>query len=232
VQTSDRRQRRRFNVTLNLHYSALPNGAPPIRGVGTTENISSSGLLFRCSDDALRAGAPVILHLMWPNSAQNVGDIRLWISGYIVRVTPPNIAIAISTHDFRRGDGERPSDTTLRVRNPGRRPLVLVVDTDDVYRVVMTALLPYKYPVMPVDVDVARYLLGTDRSNVGLLITSRLEELEDCSVRVPIVYTGPKRAQYPFENVVAVPKPLKYRLLRPVLVSVLLKSDQPAAAAY
>ncbi len=229
MEATDRRQRQRFNVALDLQYSALANGAPPVRGVGVTENVSSSGLLFRCNDDALRVGAPVIMHLMWPKSAQDAVEIRLLISGYIVRVAPPRVAIAIGTHDFKRGDSERPSDTALRVRNPGPRPLVLVVDTDDVYRVVVTALLPYKYPVMPVDVDVAKYLLSSDSSNVGLLITSRLSELEHCNVRVPVIYTGKKRSQYPFENVIAVPKPLKYRLLRPVLVSVLLKSDEPAA---
>ena len=225
MEASERRRHQRFNVKLDLEYAVLPRSTPPIRGVGTTTNISSSGLSFGCKDEAIQVGAPVIMDVMWPKPSAESEPIRLWVSGFVVRVIPPSVAVSISTHHFKREDPKQVPPTGFR--DPGSRPLVIVIDTKDVYRVVTTTLSPYKYVVLVAEPGVAKNLLKAEQSTVGLLVTNHVEEVELYRGRVPIVYTGEAPLQCSSVDVLVVPKPMKHRKLRLALASALLKMGEP-----
>jgi hypothetical protein len=216
----ERRQRRRYNITLSLEYFVPFRTASPVRGGGVTENISSSGLLFRCADDTLHLGTHLMAELEWPTPPRNGGAIRLSMSGYVVRITSPKVAVAIGMHYFKHGTPEDSLDGAPGLGDrrggldPGTRPLVLVVEGEALYRFVAAMLSRYEYPVAHVSVGTAQTLLRAEQSQVGVLITDRIEEFEDFKGRVPIIYTGGERTLSLSRDVIVVGKPVKYRSFR------------------
>ena len=55
---TDRRENRRYEIRLPLHYRVSEKGAPPRSGSGNTCDLSTGGLSFRC-----RRALPVGTHI-------------------------------------------------------------------------------------------------------------------------------------------------------------------------
>lgn len=86
----ERRGKARYPIRLKVRYSSA---AAVNLGIGYTENISSSGLLFRCPD-YLSLGTPILLELAWP------GPRRLAARGRVVRSDSASVAIQFSQYWF------------------------------------------------------------------------------------------------------------------------------------
>jgi hypothetical protein len=98
--SSERRINRRYNLHLPLHYRVARRGLPPITGLGTTRDVSSMGLSFRCRR-ALPIGSHVELSIEWPARHGEDGAIELHVSGQIVRSDGGKISVAMSSRQFR-----------------------------------------------------------------------------------------------------------------------------------
>ena len=94
--TYERRGHRRFPVPLKLQYTL--KSAPG--GIGEVTDISSSGLLFQCSQH-LRVGEPINVSLAWPFLVNSHCPIQLCISGRIVRSDGFGTALEIRHYEFR-----------------------------------------------------------------------------------------------------------------------------------
>jgi len=222
VGSTERRRRRRFNIALGLRYSVPVKNAPALQGEGFTENISSSGLLFRSSSGALAVGTFIAINLDWPRPAEEGDTIRLSMSGRVIRADPPDMAVVIGWHGFQR---EREPEVTAAkapaAARHGNRAPVLVVGADPLYRFVAAMLSRYEYPVIHLDLSTAMDAVNAKRK-IGLLITNQVEGMEAFHGRVPILYTGDagELADYPSE-VMVLEKPYKYRSFHAMVKRVL-----------
>ena len=93
---------RRFPLRQPLRYRAA--GAAEWH-TGDTENISCSGVLFRCQD-ALLPYTPVEVTLRLPHQLCGEASLNLFCSGYVTRLVQPESAqtrsaLAIAFIDFR-----------------------------------------------------------------------------------------------------------------------------------
>lgn len=220
--TTERRRRQRFNIVLDLRYSVPLRNAPSLRGRGVTENISSSGLLFRCDSGTPTVGTVIAINLDWPRPAQGRDMICLYMSGRVIRVNPPDVAVAIGSHGFKRDSEDDALENPSGKPDPGSRPIVLVVDTDPLYRFAAAMLSRYGYPVVHADASVAQSLLKAEQPPVGLLITDQIEEFEDVKGRVPILYTGHSTlVSGDSGGIIVLGKPLEYRPFRTAVKRVL-----------
>src|SRR5581483_5741837 len=62
---SDRRDRRRYNIDLNVHYKVVHQYQVCQKGTGKTVNFSGGGVAF-ATGDVLRPGSTVELAIAWP----------------------------------------------------------------------------------------------------------------------------------------------------------------------
>ena len=68
---------------------------------GTTVNISSGGLLIKCSDDAVKIGGHVNVRITnWPNSSRNNSEVVLMIEGAVVRNWTGYVAVRRMRYKF------------------------------------------------------------------------------------------------------------------------------------
>jgi hypothetical protein len=90
---------RRYPIALDVQYRSS-RGRGVRRGLGTTVNVSSRGVLFQ-SDDPLPAGSPVELTMSWPFLLEGVCPLKLVMRGRVVRSDSRGIAVRASEHEFR-----------------------------------------------------------------------------------------------------------------------------------
>jgi PilZ domain len=68
---------------------------------GTTVNISSGGLLMKCSHDSLKIGWRVKVRLTnWPNPSGKKSQVTLIMDGAVVRDSPEYIAVRRIRYEF------------------------------------------------------------------------------------------------------------------------------------
>ena len=97
---SDRRDNRRYEIRLPLHYSVSQKGAMPRSGSGTTCDLSTGGLSFRCRR-ALPVGTHIEMSVEWPPRFGDIYPIDLVMTGFIVRSTGGRTAVRVSSRKFR-----------------------------------------------------------------------------------------------------------------------------------
>jgi hypothetical protein len=96
VAGSNRREQRRFPLTLKLTYS-LKSGE---HGSGELSNMGSSGLLFHCGHRFVK-GELIKVSLEWPYLLDGSCPLQLCVHGRVLRSEDSGTAIATMKHEFR-----------------------------------------------------------------------------------------------------------------------------------
>jgi len=91
----ERRHDCRFPVAVPLEYSS-----PSHRGHAVTANLSSHGVLIETAD-LLRIGELIQLSLLWPNLLDEQHQLRLEITGVVLRRTTTGVAVSLAGGAFR-----------------------------------------------------------------------------------------------------------------------------------
>lgn len=92
----DRRTTRRFPIELAAELCISET-----RFHGTTVNISSGGLLIKCSHDSIKVGERVRVRITnWPNSKGQNSDVALIMEGNVVRDSTGYLAIRRTRFEF------------------------------------------------------------------------------------------------------------------------------------
>src|SRR4051812_18005279 len=95
----DRRDKRRFELTLPVHFRASIDGATSRWGIGTIQDISSGGISFRCRRE-FPAGARLEMIIDWPAARTDRSPVSLHASGLVLRSRGTKTAIRITSHHF------------------------------------------------------------------------------------------------------------------------------------
>jgi hypothetical protein len=102
---TDRRTHHRYDLHLPVHYRVTQRGYLPLEGSGTTREMSSSGLSFRCRR-ALPLGGHVELVIEWPAHGENTGPLELVITGIVIRSEGGRSAVRVTSKRFRPASAE------------------------------------------------------------------------------------------------------------------------------
>lgn len=100
VTRSDRRRTDRFPLNCELVYRMSGKRLGHEQGSGTTIDISSGGVLFRC-DRPLMPGKRIEMAISWPARLDNHCSLKLVARGRIVRTEGERAAVAIQQYEFR-----------------------------------------------------------------------------------------------------------------------------------
>ena len=96
---NERRSARRFPIELDLLYRATGKRDRRFAGAGKTENISSSGILFR-TEQALEPDLNIEASIAWPVRLQSEVPLKLRVRGRVVRTEPGAAVLAIQQYTF------------------------------------------------------------------------------------------------------------------------------------
>ncbi len=92
----ERRKRRRFPIELPAELCIRE-----MRFQGTTVNISSGGLLMKCSHDSVKLGKRVKVRITnWPNPSGKKSDVTLIMEGAVVRDSTGHLAVRRTKYEF------------------------------------------------------------------------------------------------------------------------------------
>jgi hypothetical protein len=97
---TDRRVNRRYDLRLPLHYRVAQKGRMPCAGSGTTCDLSTAGLSFRCRRP-LPTGSHIELMVDWPSKFADLYPIELQLTGFIVRSHNGKIGVRVTSRKFR-----------------------------------------------------------------------------------------------------------------------------------
>lgn len=102
VMHGDQRTANRYNLQLDLSYRVfLKAGWVGLSGTGRTVNISTRGILFRCSA-VLVPGMSIELVLRWPVLLESIHRLELVARGKICRSTEEGTAVRVMYLELRR----------------------------------------------------------------------------------------------------------------------------------
>jgi hypothetical protein len=96
----ERRYARRYEIRLPLRYRVSERGNMPLAGSGTTCDLSTSGLSFRCRRP-LPVGGHIEVLIDWPPRFGDRYPIELQITGFVVRNEGGRIGVRLNSHRFR-----------------------------------------------------------------------------------------------------------------------------------
>jgi hypothetical protein len=97
---SERRRSRRYPVHLPLHYRISRRGTIPCTGSGSTRDIGTDGVCFRCRR-VLPVGSHIELIVDWPARQADGRPTELQLTGFVVRSDGSRTAVRITSHRFR-----------------------------------------------------------------------------------------------------------------------------------
>ena len=95
----DRRASRRYHLHLPIHYRISDRGSTVFEGTGTTTDMSTTGLSFRCRKP-LPVGAHVELAIDWPPPAGEPHRVELQATGFIIRGDRGKFGVRVHSHRF------------------------------------------------------------------------------------------------------------------------------------
>ena len=98
--TTDRRTSRRYDVRLPLHYRVSNKGYMALAGTGTTREVSSSGLSFRCRRP-LPVGSHIELTIDWPARYNQEKPMELVVTGIVSRSDGGRTAVRLTSKRFQ-----------------------------------------------------------------------------------------------------------------------------------
>jgi hypothetical protein len=96
----DRRLNQRFGVHIPIHFRVSQRGAMSRWACGTTGDLSSNGVRFRCRKP-LPVGAHIEMVIDWPAKQEGVRLIHIHATGFIVRSTGNEAAVRMNSCRFQ-----------------------------------------------------------------------------------------------------------------------------------
>lgn len=96
----DRRGNSRFPIVRDLRYRLLSSKINPEWGVGTTLDISSSGILF-AAETPLPPGRRLEISISWPAQLNGKCAMKLVARGRIMRTRGKEVAVQMDKYEFR-----------------------------------------------------------------------------------------------------------------------------------
>ena len=110
---ADRRNRRRYDIDLNLQYKIVRQYQVCQSGTGKTINFSGGGVAFE-TRDAIKPGSSIELSIAWPVMLNSTCPLKLVLTGKVVRSDAALTAVRMERYEFRT-QGAR----TLQLRAVG-----------------------------------------------------------------------------------------------------------------
>ena len=108
---SERREKQRFVLVHTIRFRLSAKQPTSRWAVGTIQDMSSSGVSFRCRRP-LPLGGHLELIVDWPASLGNHRLVSLHASGFVVRSSRTKAAVRITSHRFQVV--EWPADSDMR----------------------------------------------------------------------------------------------------------------------
>ena len=105
-ETTDRRISHRYEIHLPVHYRVSQRGFMGLSGSGTTRELSSTGLSFRCRR-ALPVGGHLELAIEWPARSSDEKPLELVITGIIIRSDGGRTAVRLTSKRFRAAEAQQ-----------------------------------------------------------------------------------------------------------------------------
>jgi hypothetical protein len=103
----ERRRSKRYNLKADLHYLALDAGNQPRIGEGRSDNMSSTGLLFRSNAPLPNDWRCCAVALKWPaRPPEREAPPLMILFGYPVRTEHSEVALSVSHHIFLRMEAD------------------------------------------------------------------------------------------------------------------------------
>jgi c-di-GMP-binding flagellar brake protein YcgR len=99
-QNSDRRTHRRYDIHLPVQYRVSQRSTMPIAGTGTTCDLSTGGLSFRCRR-SLPVGSHIELAVEWPAMYGDTQAMELQVTGFVIRSEGNRTGVRVNSHRFR-----------------------------------------------------------------------------------------------------------------------------------
>jgi PilZ domain len=96
----NRRFNQRYGVRIPIHFRVSERGAMSRWGSGTTGDLSSNGVRFRCRKP-LPVGAHIEMVIDWPSKQEGIRPIHLRATGFIVRSTRNETAVRMNSCRFQ-----------------------------------------------------------------------------------------------------------------------------------
>jgi c-di-GMP-binding flagellar brake protein YcgR len=100
LDTTERRETRRYDLHLPIHYRVSQKGTITRWGTGTTREISTSGLSFR-TRKPLPVGSHVEMIVDWPAKYSEEQPMDLQLTGFVVRSDGSRTAVRVTSRRFR-----------------------------------------------------------------------------------------------------------------------------------
>ena len=97
---TDRRSNRRYELRLPLHYRVSHRESMSLAGTGTTRELSSVGLSFRCRRP-LPVGSHIELTIDWPALYDQVKPMELVVTGIVARSDGGRTAVRLTSKRFQ-----------------------------------------------------------------------------------------------------------------------------------
>lgn len=107
---NERRVKSRYRLELNARYHTLA-GVVPVAGVGTTVNVSSSGMLLSCPGN-FPEGTRMKIFIEWPSLLNGTTPLQLITVGRVVRCTEAGVSITFESYQFRTMSRAKQSQVT------------------------------------------------------------------------------------------------------------------------
>ncbi len=96
----ERRAKARYSIELEVSFHS--SGKRPLaEGLGSTVNISSTGLLIRSAEHRVLPGDSLKISIDWPWMLDQVTPLRLVAIGSVVRTQPQAFALKLKRYQFR-----------------------------------------------------------------------------------------------------------------------------------
>ena len=96
----ERRETKRYELHLPIHYRVSQKGSVARWGTGITREISTTGLSFR-TRKPLPIGSHVEMIVDWPAKYSEDQPIDLQLTGFIVRSDSHRTAVRVTSRRFR-----------------------------------------------------------------------------------------------------------------------------------
>ena len=98
--SGDRREDRRYALRLAVKWKLIRRRRVLDSGVGQTIDLSSGGILFSAGRE-MPEGLNIELSITWPVMLHKIAPLQLVAAGRIVRSKSSQVAILMTTHEFR-----------------------------------------------------------------------------------------------------------------------------------
>ncbi len=98
--SGDRRNKRRYDVRLGVHYRVAQKWVMARSGSATTCEMSTDGLSFR-SRKPLPVGSHIEMVIDWPAKYGGVYPIDLQATGFVIRSERGRTAVRVTSRKFR-----------------------------------------------------------------------------------------------------------------------------------